>query len=230
MRHFRAIILVIGFVLAGCGGGPKADLAYNPVGFTQPDPAPVKVANSQYRLGALDRFELNVFSAPNLSREYVVEPSGLVQFPLIGDVQVAGLTSTELSSLLTRRYGEEYLRDPDISVNMTEARSQIVTVEGAVRSPINFDVVGETQLLQALARAGGTSASANTRRVVMLRTIDGVPQAAAFDLARIREGLDPNPPVYPGDVVIVDGSELRQNLRDLLTVIPIVGLFRPLYD
>ncbi|WP_420606018.1 polysaccharide biosynthesis/export family protein [Novosphingopyxis sp.] len=211
-------------MLAGCGG-PKADLTINPANFSQPDPIPVRTASSQYRIGALDRFQMTVFRAPDLSGEYIVEPSGLVQFPLIGEVQVAGRTSTELAALLSRLYSQRYLRDPNIAVKMLQTTTQLVTVGGSVNSPINFELIGETQLLQAVTRAGGTNASANRRRVVVLRKIDGVQQAAGFDLARIEEGLDPNPTIYPGDVVVVDGSQLRQALRDVLTAIPLVGLF-----
>ena len=228
MRFTGAYVGAAVIMLSGCGG-PRADLTINPANFAQPDPVPVTIADAQYRLAALDRFQLTVFRAPDLSGEFVVEPSGLVQFPLIGQVQVGGKTSSEIADQLTSLYGQRYLRNPDVSVRLLQTTSQVVTVGGAVNSPINFDLVGQTQLLQAVTRAGGASSGANVRRVIVLRKIDGVQQAAGFDLARIREGLDKNPVIYPGDVVIVDGSQLRQTLRDVLTTIPIIAIFTRIF-
>lgn len=224
MSLARASVGIAAILVTGCGG-PRADLTMNPASFAAPDSVPISVADSQYRFGALDRFELTVFRAPDLSGEYTVEPSGLVQFPLIGQIQVGGQTSTQLAENLERMYGQRYLQNPNIAVKLLQTTTPVVTVGGSVNSPINFELIGQTELLQAVTRAGGPNPSANTRRVVVLRKIDGIQEAAGFDLSRIREGLDPNPTIYPGDVVIVDGSQLRQTLRDVLSTIPILAVF-----
>ena len=73
---------------------------------------------------------------------------------------------------------------------------------------------------------GGTSPDANARRVAVFRQIDGRRQAAAFDLASIRRGEMPDPPVYAGDIVVVDGSSLKQVQKQILNSMPILSIFK----
>ena len=76
-----------------------------------------------------------------------------------------------------------------------------------------FPILGHTSLMQAIALAGGTTDDANLHRIAIFRTIGGQRQAAAFDLASIRHGEAPDPQVYAGDIVIVDGSSIKQGGR-----------------
>ena len=82
-------------------------------------------------------------------------------------------------------------------------------------------------LMQAIALAEGTDEMANAHRVAIFRTIDGVRRAAAFDLVTIRKGQDKDPQVYSGDIVIVDGSAIKEVEKKLLST-PILYFFRPL--
>ena len=68
---------------------------------------------------------------------------------------------------------------------------------------------------------------ANPRRVAVFRTIDGRRQAAAFDLTSIRRGEATDPPIYAGDIVVVDGSKVKAVERNILSTVPLLGLFRP---
>lgn len=225
----RSIILA-GCALVACAlsacAGPRGDIAYAPSTFKAPDVAAPKVATSAYKLNALDKLTVSVYRVPELSRQYVVEPTGTVNFPLIGPLNVVGMTSTELAGELKRKYDANYLRNSQISVSIDEMTQSVVTVEGSVKAPVVFSLVGEVNLLEAIARASGPSDTANPHRVVVFRTIDGRSQAAAFDLTKVREGLMPNPTIYPGDVIVVDGSALKSGYRDLVQAVPVLGLFR----
>ncbi|WP_420137968.1 polysaccharide biosynthesis/export family protein [Sphingomonas sp.] len=213
-------------LLAGCVGIRNKQIPVNPESFAAPDGAK-EAATEPYRLVAQDRFSVTIYRVPDLSREYVVEPSGTVDFPLVGQVKVAGMTSAELAALLRDRYNRGPLRDPNVSVQIVQMTPQAVTVEGSVRTPGVLNVTGTSNLLQMIARAGGLDDLANAGRVVIFRQINGRRQAAAFDLRRVREGLMENPVVYPGDTLVVDGSELRRDMRDFLLAVPLLGLFRP---
>ena len=81
--------------------------------------------------------------------------------------------------------------------------------------------------MQAVAQAGGATPEANLRRVAIFRQIDGKRQAAAFDLASIRRGEMEDPPVYAGDIVIVDGSSIKALQKTLLNSLPLVNMFMP---
>jgi polysaccharide export outer membrane protein len=83
-------------------------------------------------------------------------------------------------------------------------------------------------LMQAVALAGGTTEDANARRVAVFRTIGGQRQAAAFDLTAIRHSQGQDPPIYPGDIVVVDGSAIKQGFKRILQSFPLLSVFTPL--
>ena len=82
-------------------------------------------------------------------------------------------------------------------------------------------------LMQAVALAEGTDEFANVRRVAIFRTIDGQRQAASFDLLSIRRGQVPDPAVYSGDIVVVDGSANKQAMKKFFQAFPLLSIFRP---
>jgi polysaccharide export outer membrane protein len=90
-----------------------------------------------------------------------------------------------------------------------------------------FPVNGPMTLIQAIARAKGTDDNANPRRVAIFRQIQGQRMAAAFDLTDIRRGKVEDPRVYSGDIVVVDGSRVKEIQRQVLQSIPLLSLFRP---
>jgi polysaccharide export outer membrane protein len=90
-----------------------------------------------------------------------------------------------------------------------------------------YPVNGTISLIQAVALAKGTTEDANARRVAIFRTIDGQRQAAAFDLTAIRRGEAADPKVYPGDIVVVDGSKLKAAQKQILSAVPLLYVFRP---
>lgn len=212
-------------MLAGCGGGAglSHDVAHNPAEFARPD-APVAVTQ-EYRIGAADELRIVMFQVPDLSETVTVDATGNLDLPLVGRVPVAGLTPREVQDDLRRRYGATYVQDPQVTVSVARAVSQRITVDGAVAQPGVYPIVGATTLLQAMSLAHGTAPNAVLSRVVVFRRIDGRRRAAAFDLRRIRAGSMADPAVYGDDVVVVDGSNLRGNLHEILQTIPVIALF-----
>jgi polysaccharide export outer membrane protein len=102
-----------------------------------------------------------------------------------------------------------------------------VTVDGAVKNSGSFAIAGPVSLIQAIAQAGGTAEDANPRRVAIFRSIGGKRQAAAFDLTDIRRGLAQDPTIYPGDIVVVDGSRVKATQKAILSNMPLLSIFRP---
>ena len=74
--------------------------------------------------------------------------------------------------------------------------------------------------MQAVALAGGTTEDANAHRVAVFRTIGGQRQAAAFDLTAIRRGQAQDPQIYPGDIVVVDGSSIKALQKQIMQQLP----------
>jgi len=113
-----------------------------------------------YRVGAEDRIRVDIFGVDELSREYRVNGAGNILLPLIGEVSVSGLTLSEVEQTIAAAYAEEYLRNPQVSAEITEYRSQQFTVIGAVANPKVYSVSRQTTLIEALAMAGGISREA----------------------------------------------------------------------
>jgi polysaccharide export outer membrane protein len=143
-------------------------------------------------------------------------------------VQAVNLTTAQLDDVLTQKLGAKYLEHPDVSVAIKASSAHVVTVDGAVTEGGAFPVGGPITLIQAIAMAKGTTEAANARRVAVFRTIGGQRQAAAFDLTAIRRGQAPDPQIYPGDIVVVDGSSIKAAQKQLLQTIPLLAIFGPL--
>ena len=214
-------------LLSGCADSRGGPIPYNVSDFGTPDrPAPLSLAED-YRIAPLDKLTVKVFKMPDLSGDYDVDLLGQIAMPLVGSVKAANLTTAELDAQLTQRFGEKYLENPDVLVGVKSSTSASITVDGSVAKPGAIPAVGSLTLMQAVAQAGGTSENANARRVAIFRQINGQRQAAAFDLLAIRRGQEPDPRVYPGDIVVVDGSATKALHRQILNSLPLLSIFRP---
>jgi polysaccharide export outer membrane protein len=228
-RATRLLILLaaaLPLALSGCADKPGGPIAYN-VPLAAPDAPKVESLASDYRIAPLDTVTVKVFKADDLSGDYQVDLTGHISLPLVGDVEAANLTTTQLDDKLTQLLGQKYFEHPDVSVGVKSSTAQAVTVDGAVLKAGSFPVVGRTSLMQAVALAGGTTEDANAHRIAVFRTINGQRQAAAFDLAAIRHGQAPDPQVYPGDIVVVDGSSIKAGFKRVMQSFPLFSIFRP---
>lgn len=214
-------------LLAACTDSRGGPIAYSPSDFGPPDPPSIATLEAGYRIAPMDTLSVSVFRMPDLSGDYQVDLTGQISLPLIGEVPAANLTTAELDKELTSRFGQKYLENPDVSVGIKASARKNVTIDGAVKNAGAFPVSGPLSLMQAVALAGGASDDANLRRVAIFRQIDGKRQAAAFDLLDVRRGQSEDPAIYPGDIVVVDGSSVKEVQKKLLNSLPILSIFRP---
>jgi len=220
------MLLACSLMLSACGGYRRADIPPPTAQFNvQPDP--VFAENRDHRLGPSDLVTVSVYRAPEFSGDYRVDAAGQIMVPLIGLMQVQGMTTIQLADTLRQQLSGRFYVNPDVSVALKESNSQRLAIDGSVNSPGVFPVVGRTTLMEAIARAGGATGGANLRRVVIFRQINGQRMVAAFDLHAIREAEAEDPLVFASDIIIVDGNQTRQVLRDVISTLPIVALFRP---
>jgi polysaccharide export outer membrane protein len=211
---------------AACADKPGGPIPYNQT-FAAPDPTPIAALEAGYKIAPLDTVTVKVFKMPDLSGDYEVDLTGHISMPLIGEVPAVEVTTAELDRRLTEKLGAKYLENPDISVGVKASTRRSVTVDGAVKSSGSFPVTGPMTLMQAIALAGGPTEDANARRVAVFRTISGKRQAAAFDLTSIRRGQAEDPQIYPGDIVVIDGSGIKDTQKRILQHLPILSIFRP---
>ena len=213
--------------VTGCADKRGGPIPYSVSSFGTPDAPTVAALGAGYRIAPMDTVSVKVFKMPDLSGDYEVDLTGQVSLPLIGNVMAADLTTAQLDESLTHKLGEKYLENPDVSVGIKSSSRRSVTVDGAVNKAGAFPVFGPTTLMQAVAQAGGTSPDANARRVAIFRSIGGKRQAAAFDLTSIRRGENPDPEVYAGDIIVIDGSSVKAVQKQLLNSLPILSIFKP---
>lgn len=214
-------------LLAGCADSRGGPIPYGQT-LAAPDAPTLATLESDYKIAPMDKVAVKVFKSDDLSGEYEVDLAGHISLPLIGEVEAANLTTAQLDQRLTELLGQKYLENPDVSVAIRSSSGRVVTIDGAVRDPGSYPVLRPISLIQAIAMAKGATEDANVRRVAVFRTIGGQRQAAAFDVASIRRGENPDPSIYPGDIVVVDGSRIKALQKQLLTSIPLLSVFSPL--
>lgn len=228
MRDFdnkQALICLIGAVaLAGCASTPKfvgrPGLTY----VTEKElPAPVAkdfIDKRTYVIGPMDRLAVDVYGVPELQKVVQVNTGGIVSLPLAGDIDAAGLSSTELARAVEARLRQRYMRDPHVTVNV-DAIGQIVSVEGEVRLPGRIPVTNKMTLLRAIAAAQGTTEFAANDYVVIFRQVNGEQMAALYSIRAIRTGAYADPAVYANDVIHVGESRARRVFKDVISTAPL---------
>ena len=228
LRRLLPLIALMGAaLLAACADTRGGSIPYDKP-LAAPDEVRFQTLGSNYKIAPMDKLAIKVFKMEDLSGDYDVDLAGNISLPLIGQVEAANLTTAQLDDQLTQKLGAKYLEHPDVSVAIKSSTAHVVTVDGAVKDGGSFPVGGPISLIQAVALAKGTTEDANARRVAVFRTIGGQRQAAAFDLTSIRRGEAPDPEIYPGDIVVVDGSSVKAAQKQILQTIPLLAIFGPL--
>ena len=224
MRTFTlATALMAGAAVSACATRSAAPPAVLPMPVVQQAPQPT------YRIGPFDQLQVNVFGVPELSGAAQVDGDGQLNLPLVGPVDALGRTPPQLAVEVERAYATRYVRDPNVTIQITTPQSQRVVVSGEVREAGVFPVQGRLTLVQAIAQAQGLSDNANAGNVVVLRQTQGQQTAARFDLREIQAGRLADPELAPGDTVIVDTARARRLIRDLAPLGGfLVGIFNVL--
>jgi polysaccharide export outer membrane protein len=165
-------------------------------------------------LGPDDAIEIKVYLEKSLSDRYEVDSDGMITFPLIGAVSVAGLTPSEVADTIRTGLLDGFLRDPQVTVFVVEFNSRQVSIIGEVKKPGRYPYRDGMTLVQAIAEAGGTTDSALLSSMQVTRTVETSETRRSkknFDVPfkAITLGRSPDFPLLPGDVVVVQESAVR---------------------
>ena len=182
--------------------------------------------SATYLLRPSDRISVNVFREPDFSLDDVrIGVEGNISLPLIGSVPAAGMTAKALEDDLTARLAQVGLRQPAVSVNISEYASHLVTVEGAVTKPGVYTFQPGARLSSAIALAEGPQRIAKSSQLAVFReTGDGI-AVAKFDYAMISQGTMLDPVLEPGDRVVMGTDGLSSFWQDFLKALPAFGIF-----
>jgi polysaccharide export outer membrane protein len=186
-------------------------------------PSPAPGAQSSYILGVDDQITIRVLEAEEVpDKPFRIDEHGDLDVPMIGSVHATGLSLHELSGLLAEKFSV-YIRHPQVTLFLTEMRSQPVSILGAVTSPGIHQLQGHKSLIEMLALAGGVRADAGYRVKITRRAQWGtipLPDAktdsgAEVSVAEIglKSLLDASHPsdniaILPEDVITVPVAEM----------------------
>lgn len=146
-----------------------------------------------YALGTGDRLRINVFGQEDLSGEFVVDGTGIISLPLIGDVKASSLSTSQLQVSIADALADGYLLEPRVSAEVINFRPFYIL--GEVRAPGEYPYSANLTVQNAVAAAGGFDYRADKRNV-FIKTADSGNE--------IKYILDANTLVQPGDTIRID--------------------------
>lgn len=152
---------------------------------------------AEYRLQQSDVIRMSIYQEEDMTTEALIGKAGTVSFPLIGAIEVKGLTPTEVETKLRDLYEKDYYVDPKVNVIIVSYAKKWVIVSGAVENPGNvaYPEEGTLNIASAIAMAGGAMEDGNTANITVVRNQGG---SEKFSLANGAKQT-----VAPGDTVVV---------------------------
>ena len=157
-----------------------------------------------YHIGPGDILEISVWKEESLSREVIVPPDRIITFPLIGDINIATMTVTDLRQEISKRL-QDFVPEATVTVMLRQINSLKAYVIGKVNKPGIFPIDLETTVMQVLAMAGGLNPFAADSKIYILRHENGVMKKIPFDYHEVEKGknLAQNVILKRGDVIVV---------------------------
>ncbi len=152
-------------------------------------------SDGEYRLGGGDLIEVSVYGVDKFNHDLRINSSGYINLPLVGEIEVAGKTASQVEQELKLRLHPDIIKDPHVSVFVKDYRSQPVFILGAVKSPGQYQITRQIQLVDIIAMAGGLAPQAADQLTLQRRSSESEPAS---------EGVANNPP----EVTQIDLKEL----------------------
>jgi protein involved in polysaccharide export with SLBB domain len=197
--NFVSKIVRTGFIaafltLGACADGDTTPIVTETSNSQALSLAPTRggVGSADYRLGPNDRTRIIVYGQPTLTGEFVLDGSGTLSYPLIGNVDANGMTPSELQRTIAQKLDKDWVNNPSVSVEVSTRRPFYIV--GEVQKPGSYPYVTDMSLLNAIATAGGTTYRANMSTFYIKRKQDGrVVRVLATQESQLQ----------PGDTVVV---------------------------
>jgi protein involved in polysaccharide export with SLBB domain len=147
-----------------------------------------------------DVLQVTIFAGGEKQEDFsaTVVAAGTITCPLLGETKVAGLTTEEIARQLRAMLARDYFVDPQVLVSVKEHGGQVY-VTGEVKQPGAYGVRDGLTVLHACLLAGGFTDFASLRAVRLTRVVDGQSRTAMIDVAKVRQGKQPDPLLVSGD-------------------------------
>jgi polysaccharide export outer membrane protein len=176
-----------------------------PTTATDPAPGRAEARSTVYQIGPEDLLEIRVFEVPDLNRTVRVSGSGTISLPLLGELDVHGLTPMQLEQHLRDMLAQGLVEDPQASVFVKEYGSRKVSVIGAIGASGVYELLGPRTLLEILSQAGGLTEHSGAELFVLRNRNGGDQQRIAVNVADLIASRNPalNILIEPGDIISV---------------------------
>ena len=165
-----------------------------------------------YTITPLDRIQVSIFGEPELMVSEIVDRHGMVYLRWIGEINVSHLTVKQAEEKIELEYiNKRYLRRPKARIRIVDYAPQEVLMLGEVRNPGPFSFPHEVEamdIVEAVARSGGTTELASEKKVTVKRKTDSGFDVYRVDLKSLKRGLEEGNDegrffLRPGDIVFV---------------------------
>ncbi|MBW1710124.1 MAG: polysaccharide export protein [Deltaproteobacteria bacterium] len=158
----------------------------------------------RYTISSGDILEISVWQDESLSRQLIVPPDNFISFPLIGDIDITGMTVTKLREVVTQKV-TEYVPDATVTVLLRQINSLKAYVIGKVNNPGQFPIDMQTNVMQLLTMAGGLNQFADSNKIMILRQEKDKIIRILFNYKELEKGknLEQNIILQRGDVIVV---------------------------
>jgi protein involved in polysaccharide export with SLBB domain len=169
---------------------------------------PVNISQPSHVLLPGELIQIKVFQEPDLDTAVRIPGDGRVNFPLIGDVALAGQSVQQATRVIRDRLQARFLVNPQVSIAVLEPAKRLFTVLGQVQRPGTYRFPATEQqnldLLQVIGIAGGYTRLADSGRIIVKRRIDGSEKIFRLDGKRLARGESGEPfSIISGDVITV---------------------------
>jgi len=161
-------------------------------------------AGPDFVIGRDDVLKISVWKETDLSNTLTVRPDGKISVALLGDINAAGFTPTQLAANITEKL-KKYISDPRVTVVVNTINSRKVFILGEVLHTGSYNLLPNMTILQALSSAGGFSQWADLKGIYVLRNEGGKQNKMRFNYKHVVKGGDvkENVVLQPGDTIVV---------------------------
>ena len=203
-KNLRIIMIFLFFLGVSCSGNSLIQDASIETGRIMALETESAQQVFPYVLGPGDEISVKVWRNDDLARSIQVDPSGNIQFPLVGELKASGLTIIQLRQKMTSLLSE-YIVDPQVDINVSRTTGLRLHILGEVNSPGTLEWRMGMLAWEAIAKAGGFNRDADMNNVLLIRNEDGQASIRVLTLMRMLQGEQLTQDIYlkNGDVVYV---------------------------
>jgi polysaccharide export outer membrane protein len=185
-----------------------SEVSENNILLTSSMPEDVSISGD-YLLGEGDLISIQVFETEELNTEVRVSSTGVINAPLLGDVNVLNLSAAEAEKKIEKLYAKDYLHNPHVAVHIKEHLSKQITLLGAIKTPGTYNYVSRRRILDILAMGNGLTEKAGSFCYITRqdpKTGGRVSYLVDLDELMKRGDVESNHTILGGDVIYIPES------------------------